>query len=596
MPLNSKTLSVFLDLWKMVDSDKVKYQLIYYVIIVLVALPIETIILPYFVLSRISNFAAEGFSAKRLQKLIAMFVGLFAVLKLLGYWRYRVSVKIENQMYVDVKRSILLDIMNTYKSVQRELPLGRIANHMDNVPFIMEQIIYKGIGYLFPEMICLLAILCFFYYIDITLGLYGTVFLLVYMGYLSRNITIPQQKAKNEAGFRAKHNQGVLNTLDNMLYILISDSFDYETKNFDRKNNTHHAKLNEIEFANSRMFKVLDILSVGFLGAIGFRLYQLIKNHSSNTSQVLKYTSVFIILLFFMDRLYDFKFMVTEITTFLHKSRVFLEDIQDMRKPATSRLSHNQTTSEGTVSVENDHSSWGATNQRTPYSIVVKNLGYNYPGSHVSILDNINLSFKRNQITAIQGPSGCGKTTLAKIMLGLLNPHSGTILVEDENLTHQFTLRQHRIGFVPQHVKLFEGTILDNIRYTCHSNLHQNDVKKWIHQQGVSQVLERGSNGQDFLQRNVGVSGTNLSGGQRQIVIILRTFLANLCSKRRKQIFILDEPTSALDPNTTQIVLRLLKRLSKNHTIIVITHNMEVAKRCDNSIVLKKTEDGWESE
>ena len=125
MPLNSKTLSVFLDLWKMVDSDKVKYQLIYYVIIVLVALPIETIILPYFVLSRISNFAAEGFSAKRLQKLIAMFVGLFAVLKLLGYWRYRVSVKIENQMYVDVKRSILLDIMNmiTYKKIDLHFKL-----------------------------------------------------------------------------------------------------------------------------------------------------------------------------------------------------------------------------------------------------------------------------------------------------------------------------------------------------------------------------------------------------------------------------------------------------------------------------------------
>jgi ABC-type multidrug transport system fused ATPase/permease subunit len=563
----------------MINPEKVKKELVYYVIIVLVALPIETIILPYFVLSRISNFVAEGFSVKRLQKLIAMFVGLFTVLKFLGYWRYRVSVKIENQMYIDVKKSILVDIMKTYKSVQRELPLGRIANHMDNVPFIMEQIIYKGIGYLFPQIICMVAIVCFFYYIDMTLGIYGTVFLLVYMGYLSKNITIPQQKAKNEATFRAQHNQGVLNTLDNMLYILISDSFDYETRRFDVKNKIHHDKLNDIEQANSRMFKVLDTLSVLFLGAVGFRLYQLIKNHSSNTSQVLKYTSVFIILLFFTDRLYDFKFLITEISTFLHKSRVFLEDIRDMKNNADMN-------SEETIPSESEITMW-STYSECPFSVVLKNLQYNYPGSQAPILDNISLFFKRNQITAIQGPSGCGKTTLAKIVTGLLNPHSGTIIIDKQDLTHQFNLRQHRIGFIPQHVKLFEGTILDNIRYTCHSQMRQEDVKKWIQQQGVSQVLERGSNGHDFLHRDVGVAGTNLSGGQKQIVIILRTFLANLCSKHKKRIFILDEPTSALDPNTTQIVLNLLKKLSKNHTIIIITHNLEVAKKCDHSIVLK---------
>ena len=103
---------------------------------------------------------------------------------------------------------------------------------------------------------------------------------------------------------------------------------------------------------------------------------------------------------------------------------------------------------------------------------------------------------------------------------------------------------------------------------------------------GVRHILMKNSEDTDYLERSVGVGGSELSGGQKQIIIILRTFLANKCSKTKKTIFILDEPTSALDPKTTNIIIELLREFSKVYTIIIITHDKNVAKKCHQSLLI----------
>jgi ABC-type multidrug transport system fused ATPase/permease subunit len=572
------TINVFRDLWGMIDKKKNTHLIIKYIILVLLALPVETIILPYYLISKISNLSSNNFSIKSLKSLITTFVITFGILKTLGFFRYRIATKLQYQMYTDIKRTMMNDIMSLYKNSQKELPLGRIINHMDNVPFIMEYIINLGIGYLLPEMICLVTIIGFFFYIDVSLGIMTLLFISLYVWWILKRIDVPQRLAKREASYRAKHNQGIMNTLDNMLYILISNSFGFERDNFKKKNDVHLSKLNECERANSNMYKILDFGSIVFLGLISYRLYQLIIRNYKQKLDFVKYTSIFIILVFFMDRLYDFKTMFTEVCTYLHKSRVFLEDLKLMKME--DRLPN-------TTVEEEEGLPYQELDRKQEYSIILKNLSYQYPGSNYQVLKQKTLYFPKNKMIAIQGPSGCGKTTLAKIILGLLNPHKGRILVEGENLTHQFALRQHKVGFIPQQVKLFEGTILDNIRYSCRNNISPEKVKRWVEQQGVASILKSKKGDSDYLNRNVGISGSELSGGQRQLIIILRTFLSNICSPQRKKVYILDEPTSALDPQTTNIVLNLLKKHTREFTIIIITHDTEVAKKCDQAIFLK---------
>ena len=175
------SVDIFQDLWRLVDTDKIRWKLIVYFILVIIALPIEIIVLPYLVVSKLSRLASENYQAPQLMKLSAWFVFLFAILKIISYFRYRLGTQVQYQMYTDVKKNIMKDIMSQYQKHQKELPLGRFINHMDNVPFIIEQVLYKGITYMIPEAICLVAMVVFLFCIDISLGWIGFVFILAYL-------------------------------------------------------------------------------------------------------------------------------------------------------------------------------------------------------------------------------------------------------------------------------------------------------------------------------------------------------------------------------------------------------------------------------
>lgn len=281
---------LFLKLWKMIDIKNIKVKLFFYIILVLINLPLETIYLPYIVLARFYNLKKKDISSENITSIISSFFIIYLVLKIIEYIRYRLGIQLQIQMYIDTKKTMMDNILDTYKKVQKELPLGRIINHMENVPFLVEQIIYKGICYLIPEIICLTSIVIFLFYVDIGLGVIGTIFILFYFYYIVSNIKKPQEAAKAEAKHRAKHNQNVLNTLDNILYILINDSFHFEKSNFKKNNDLHHKKFSSCEQNNGYLFLKLDIISILFLAIICIRLFYLILT-KKNTAV---YTSVFI--------------------------------------------------------------------------------------------------------------------------------------------------------------------------------------------------------------------------------------------------------------------------------------------------------------
>lgn len=566
------SVDIFQDLWRLVDTDKIRWKLIVYFILVIIALPIEIIVLPYLVVAKLSRLASENYQAPQLMKLSAWFVFLFTILKIISYFRYHLGTQVQYQMYTDVKKNIMKDIMSQYQKHQKELPLGRFINHMDNVPFIIEQVLYKGITYMIPEAICLLAMVVFLFCIDISLGWIGFVFILAYLSAALLQIGDPQAKARLEASYRAKHNQGVMNTLDNMLYILISNSFDFEIGHFSENNQEHLDRLNNCEKSNRSYFTKLDIGTVVFLVILVARLYQLMKKHRGNKSKITSYTSVFVVILFFLDKLHDFKFMVAEIGTYLYKSRVFLEDmgVEDYNESIETEQIEKETSIIPEEGIQ--------------IGVRLKNISFKYPKASLGVLKHKSIDFPSYSLTAIQGPSGCGKSTLAKIILGLLQPDEGHIYLDNIECSRSTEYRQGKIGYIPQQVKLFESSLLENIRYTC-QHMSKEYIYSWIKTTGVEHILKRNANDTDYLDRPVGVSGSELSGGQKQLVIILRTFLANECIESKKSVFILDEPTSALDPKTTQLILQLLKKMAHHYTIIVITHDPAVADQCHHRVL-----------
>jgi ATP-binding cassette subfamily B protein RaxB len=205
------------------------------------------------------------------------------------------------------------------------------------------------------------------------------------------------------------------------------------------------------------------------------------------------------------------------------------------------------------------------TQQRgTGGTLTLENVTFNYPGSSLNILENVNLQINAGDSLALSGPSGGGKTTLLKIMLGLLTPTSGQIKYNGMDITDIGLIAYRKqISTVMQDDVLLAGTVLDNITFFA-ENIDTERVQNVIKQCQLQTVIAQLPMG---LQSLVGELGAQLSGGQIQRILLARALY------QQPQILFLDEATSALDQPNEALIVQSLADLSI--TKIHIAHRQE---------------------
>ena len=194
----------------------------------------------------------------------------------------------------------------------------------------------------------------------------------------------------------------------------------------------------------------------------------------------------------------------------------------------------------------------------------------------VKALRNININFRENEFVSILGPSGCGKTTLLNLIGGLDRYTSGDLIINGKS-TKTFrdgdwdTYRNHSIGFVFQSYNLIpHQTVLANVELA----LTLSGVSKKERRERAIAALE-----QVGLKDHINKKPNQMSGGQMQRVAIARALINN------PDILLADEPTGALDSETSVQVMEILKEISKDKLIIMVTHNPELAEAYSNRII-----------
>ena len=210
--------------------------------------------------------------------------------------------------------------------------------------------------------------------------------------------------------------------------------------------------------------------------------------------------------------------------------------------------------------------------------LVIENISMNYDETPniVHALSNVNLILNKNELTIIEGPSGSGKTTLLNIIGGLLKPSSGKILVNNKNIiemndNEKAYYRNKVIGFVFQAFYLEPNfTVYDNVEVPLIiAGIPKNERRKMI----LSTLDSVG-----LLDKEKMIA-SKLSGGEKQRVSIARAIVNN------PEIILADEPTGNLDSKNGDMIMSLLKRISKEDKIvIVITHNDEQAIKYGDKI------------
>ncbi|MEZ4969407.1 MAG: ABC transporter ATP-binding protein [Flavobacteriaceae bacterium] len=206
------------------------------------------------------------------------------------------------------------------------------------------------------------------------------------------------------------------------------------------------------------------------------------------------------------------------------------------------------------------------------------------------VLHNVSFEVKSGNVVALVGSSGSGKSTIAGLAATFLNPLSGTITLDGQDIS-KVDLSSYRqyLGVVLQDEFLFEGTIRENIMFP-RPNATEDEVIKAVKAAYVDEFTDRFENGLDTL---IGERGVKLSGGQRQRIAIARAVLAD------PKILILDEATSNLDTESEALIQKSLATLTEGRTTFVIAHRLSTIRKADQILVIENgriTEKGTHDE
>lgn len=208
-------------------------------------------------------------------------------------------------------------------------------------------------------------------------------------------------------------------------------------------------------------------------------------------------------------------------------------------------------------------------------SITLKDLTFEYE-KEKEILFKISLNIQKGEKIAFVGESGSGKTTLVDLIIGLYRQKSGEMYIDNILLTDE-NIRSWRnsIGYIPQEVYLFDGTVEDNIVFGREYNI--NKLEEALKKAQIWEFLQH-KNG---IKTLVGDKGIMLSGGQKQRLAIARALYNN------PEILVLDEATSALDKDTEKEIMNEIYKASENKTLIIIAHRLTTLEGCNRIVILK---------
>ena len=531
---------------------KNKTIIILFTIIASIILPLESIGFTNYFTDIINELTKKNKQMNKVYTYICIIIGIYFVSRFLASIEYYLETVLDSNMMKFTRNDMFKLILEKYKQKYSEIETGKIVSFFNIVPQKYQDLIYRLLKEIVPKVIAILILNIYFYMIDIRLGLTISLFLLIYIIVIYFSIPKCRKLKIDKYNHQHKLNEKLSDKLSNIFSILVNS----QGKSEYHLNNQREEEQRKIsQKSNIHTWKIDTVLSI--IQVVFFFLIMILYIYLFQKSNNLKLMASLMIFIFIIQYLDSSKWYIVDYFNIVGVIKSF----EDELVIKGNKISHGNLTS---------GINYG--------NIEFQNVYFSYQNKQV--LNNINLRLTQNKITSIIGKSGTGKSTLVKLLLGILPSNQGNILVDGKKLLDFDNNYLHdNIAMVSQDVKLFNDTVYKNISYG-NSNITNYRIDQVVSQLNLRNTVFR--NLPYGLKTSVGVQGSNLSNGQRQIVLILRAYLQN------KKIFILDEPTTALDPNTKQIVLQLIKQVSKNKTTVIVTHDFDTKRISDEIFELNK--------
>lgn len=472
-------------------------------------------------------------------------------IKLISLWTcnqilYTLDHFIRAQLIPTFEQAVLdkvfFNLIKKYENDYQELDYTMIITKMNSFPKIMRNITNVFFKHVMPRTLILLIICGYFLRLNRKIGLLVSTLVLMQLNYLKNTGSVCKSFTNNSQDSYDRLISLFTDKFQNLASIYGSGMINEEIANVNEVNaKSTQAKILSYMCTAKTQSKgyFFNIIIFSLVNYTNFQLYQ------KKEIDVKTFISIFLISINLLSYLVDLSHTLPE----------FYYDLEVMKRFQDFFSFPDQNKSlKPPISITNG-------------KITLSNVSFMYPKSEKAIIKNLSFEFKPDKITGIIGSSGAGKSTLLKLMLGFLPLTNGEILVDGQNI-NDYDLNSYRknIGYVNQNVRLFNKTIIENILYGF--TLERQKVKAVVDKYSINKIFKNLSNG---LDTECGVGGDNLSGGQKQIVMLLRVFL-----NPNKKILILDEPTAAIDADSKKVIYKMIQDLSTGKTVIAITHDPQM--------------------
>ena len=542
--------------WKdiLVDFFKTnKRLLIFYLAGILILYPLEAIVVPKLYGDMFSILSNKNKNFKLIIRYFVYIVIAWLFIQLsytfTSYNESNIAPKLNEFTRNYIYKNLLLKYYNNYK----DLELGRISSKIMVIPDTFKSFFEDLMTSIFPKILICIIITFYLFTIHYKIGLLSLFWLIIlYISYCynyKRCINV----SSNLYSYFEDISEKIQDKLSNLVQIYANGRMRDEINDNMNDNATFKGKYKKTLRCQTGIKIINYTINLFIFITINGLTIKLYRDKKIKTSQMI---TVFIILLYYMTYLIDFTYYMPEMIYYLglfNENEKFMNELKDIKFIDRPKI----TIDKG--------------------DIIIKDVTFSYDDK--IIFENLNLRIKSNSRVAFVGSSGSGKSTLIKLIVGFYKPKSGEIQIDDKNI-HDFDMDSYRsqISYIHQNTILFNRSVYENIIYG--KDIDRDKVNDLIRELKIDKIFDKLKDG---IDTNVGVNGSNLSGGQRQCIHLLRALLID------NKILIMDEPTSAIDYEHKKTIMEVIEKVSKEKTLILITHDPSNLDFMDN---VYKIEDG----
>ena len=536
-------------------KDNWKLYILY--LITLISLPLQSIAMPHYYGEVINSLKDKNLAKSKY--LFGVLLGIWVLIQAFSIGISYVDNYIWPKFHAYIRQFFFDLIVDRYNQNYQELEIGSILTKLIKLPWILDDVSNQIQRFLLTNSILIVSNFIYLYRHHYSLGFMylGCIAVVFIMSRLYFN-TCNSNIKKVEQNYDNCHEE-IEDTLQNLLSIYTSKKIPDEKARIEEINEETRNQQYITGICNRKFriyFSIINIFLFLALNYVAFTLF------TKGKIPVAALVSIFILnytILGSLITLYDSAKDFMNVKSHVELIQKFIDDLPntDISKQ-TKKIPHPE----------------------KGLDIVFKDIEYTHNSAKEKLFDKLNLRIRPFEKIAILGAISSGKSSIMKLLARLQTFQGGNIYINEIPITEiDIDDLRERIIYIPQHPKLFNRTLRENLLFGLDKSITVESILKFIKECGLDDIEHIYRTRMDD---KVGKGGSHLSGGSRQLLWIIRAIMQK-CS-----LCILDEPSSSLDPQSKENIKKMMKIMGKDRAVIMITHDYDMLEHFDRVITFEK--------